>query len=190
MPYSRTVRTRNQLLALWKWCSSFRQLDWELNDYPIGITEQDSDPALSPPRFSQHRYRAYIVNWHLSGSGETPQQARADLEQNFETAKRTRRQEGKPPIRPGTNVPIEFAAQDEVSMNPALADDFIQRILSLDWAWISDESTLWDFHIEQTNDLFYAKIRDVYGVDVSDVESGRLWTIFKRIEESRASERK
>ncbi|HTJ29438.1 MAG TPA: hypothetical protein VL346_03010 [Acidobacteriaceae bacterium] len=48
-------------------------------------------------------------------------------------------------------------------------------------AWISDESSLWDFHTEQTNDLLIAKIRDVYGVDVSDIESARLWEIIEHI---------
>ena len=56
----------------------------------------------------------------------------------------------------------------------------------MDWAWISDESSLWDFHGELTNDHLYAKIKEVYGVDVSDIESARLWMIFRRIEQSRA----
>jgi hypothetical protein len=191
MPYSRLGRIRNYTLAAWKWCLSFRKLDWELNDYPIGTTEQDDpDPAFSAPRFSQHRYRAYIINWALMGSGDTPEQAKANLERTFETVRQSRRQEGKAPIRPGTNGPLEFASQEKVSTNTALSDDFIQRILGLEWAWISDESSLWDFHTEQTNDLLYAKIREVYDVDVSDIESARLWAIFERIEESRASRQK
>lgn len=40
------------------------------------------------------------------------------------------------------------------------------------------------------NDLLYAKIREVYGVDVSDIESARLWAIFERIEDSRDSRQK
>jgi hypothetical protein len=39
-----------------------------------------------------------------------------------------------------------------------------------------------------SNDLFYAKIQEIYGVDVSDVESAKLWTIFERIENSRAAD--
>src|ERR1700761_1703092 len=111
MPYSRTVRIRNRTLAAWKWCLSFRKRDWELSDYPIGNTEQDPDPVFSAPRFSQHRYRAYIINWAVTGSGDTREQARANLERNFETIKQNRRQEGKEPIRPGTNGPLEFASQ-------------------------------------------------------------------------------
>ncbi len=150
------VRIRNHTLAAWKWCLSFRKLDWELNDYPIGITEQDEpDPAFNAPRFTRHRYRAYIINWAVTGSGDSPEQARANLEQTFENVTQNRRQEGKAPIRPGVNGPLEFASQEKVSTNTALSDDFIQRIFGLEWAWISDESSLWDFHTEQTNDLLY-----------------------------------
>ncbi|MGA9586626.1 MAG: hypothetical protein WBQ95_14935 [Terracidiphilus sp.] len=49
------------------------------------------------------------------------------------------------------------------------------------WAWISDESSLWDFHIDETNERMWAKILEVYGVDVSDIESARLSEIFNRI---------
>ncbi len=124
-------------------------------------------------------YRAYIINWTVIGLGDTPEEAKANLAQNFTTIKA----EGQQLTRPGRTRPIVFASQEKVSMNEALSADFIQQIVGLDWAWISDESSLWDFHTEHTNDLLYAKILEVYGVDVSDVESGRLWVIFERIEQ-------
>ena len=186
MSNSRSVRFRNEMLAAWKWCLSFRKSDWRLNDYPIATREQEPNPAYSAPRFTQHHYRAYIIRWPvISGSGDTPQQARANLEQMFEKVIRNQLQEGRTANRPGTKVRIEFASQEKVSSDPALSDDFIQRVLGLEGAWISDESSLWDFHSEQTNDHLYAKIREVYGVDVSDIESASLWAIFESIEESR-----
>jgi len=72
-------------------------------------------------------------------------------------------------------------------MNETLSEDFIRKVLDLDWAWISDESSLWDFHMEQDNQALYAKIWEIYGVDVSDIQSARLWEILDRIEKSRAS---
>ena len=51
----------------------------------------------------------------------------------------------------------------------------------MEWAWISDESRLWDFHSEETNDALYAKIEEVYGVNVSDIESAKLSEILERI---------
>jgi hypothetical protein len=169
------------MLLAWKWCLSFRKRDWELNDYPIGITEQDSQPALDAPRFIKHRYRAYIINWTVVGSGETPEQARKNLEQNFETIRQDWLREGRKLVRPGKNSPPEFASQEKVAAYEAIGDDFIRRVLGMEWAWISDESSLWDFHTEPTNDLLWAKIREIYGVDVSDLESAKLWAIFERI---------
>ncbi len=68
-----------------------------------------------------------------------------------------------------------------VSSDDAFSEEFIQKVLDLEWAWISDGSSLWDFHTEETNDLLYVRIREVYGVDVSDIKSGKLWEIFERI---------
>ena len=186
MSASRSTRSHHELLAAWKWCLSFRKSDWKLRDYPIATREQEPDPAYSAPRFTQHRYRAYIIRWPvISGSGDTPQQARAELEQMFERVKQNRAEEGKMAVRPGKKVRLEFASQEKVSSDPALSDDFIERVLGLEGAWISDESSLWDFHTEETNDHLFAKIREIYGVDVSDIESSKLWAIFERVEESR-----
>jgi hypothetical protein len=70
----------NHMLAAWKWLLSFRRQEWALSDYPIRITAQESDPTLSVPRFIQHLYRAYIVNWAVTGLGDTPEQAMTNLE--------------------------------------------------------------------------------------------------------------
>jgi hypothetical protein len=90
-------------------------------------------------------------------------------------------EEGKRLPRPGTRVPLEYSSQDRVNLRSDLAQDFIRRVLELEWAWISDESSLWDFHTELTNDQLNAKIMEVYGIDVSDIESGNLSEIFERI---------
>jgi hypothetical protein len=177
MPYSRAVILRNRFLAAYKWLLSFRKSEWGLSDYPVGIAVQKLEPALTSPRFKLQPYRAYIINWTVIGLGDTPEEAKANLAQNFENIKA----EGQELTRPGKTRPIVFASQEEVSKDEALSQDFIQRILGMEWAWLSDESSLWDFHSEQTNDLFYEKISDIYGVDVSDIQSARLWEIFERI---------
>jgi len=84
-------------------------------------------------------------------------------------------------IRPGVNAAIELAAQELVFVNRELSEDFTRRVLNLDWAWISDESSLWDFHTDETNEQMLEKVLEVYGVDVSDIESARLSEIFNRI---------
>jgi len=75
----------------------------------------------------------------------------------------------------------DFAKSDRVARHSELAKDFFRRVFEVDWAWISDESSLWDFHGDDTNDRFVEKIRGVYGIDVSDISSGNLADIFERI---------
>jgi hypothetical protein len=113
----------------------------------------------------------------MSGSGNTRVEALEEVRKNFDRFKATKR---KLP-RPGTKVPIEFAARDRVGQHPELAKDFVQRVLELDWAWISDESSLWDFHGDETNERLLDRIRSIYKVDVSDISSGNLADIFDRI---------
>jgi hypothetical protein len=178
------MSANEKLFAAWKFCLSFTKQDWELGDYPVVIREQklerDSERSLS--RGVQQRYLARIVNWWvMTGGGDTPDQAMAELVDGFGRMKDTRLRDGKVMPRPGTKVPIEFAPSDRVHAHPELTDDFIQRVLGLDWAFVSDESSLWDFHTDDTNDVLNAKIREVYGVDVSDVESGNLAEILQRI---------
>ena len=188
MPFSRATRMMNATLAYWKWLLSFKKSEWKVEDYPIRVTKQEPDAAFTAPRFSQHLYRAYIVNAAITGLGETPVEAIAGLRQNFQSVAHRRKEEALPAVRPGANWPVEFASQAKISADEGLSEEFIQNILGLEWAWISDESSLWDFHTEQTNDLLVAKIREVYGVDVSDIESARLWEILKRIRHSSAVE--
>ena len=83
--------------------------------------------------------------------------------------------------RPGDKVPIQFASQERIKRHEELAEEFVQKVLGLERAWISDESSLWEFHAEETNDRLFAKIEEIYGIDVSDIESARLCEIFDRI---------
>ena len=175
------VRLRDDIRRFWKWCRSFAKTDWELQDYPISIKRQKLDLIL-PARFTQHRYWARVLGWHIDAGGASKAEALNALGEQFAKRKSDWLKEGKPLPRPGVHVPIEFAPQERVGAHAKLAEDFIHRILGLEEAWITDGSSLWDFHFEETNEALLAKIREVYGVDVSDIESGRLWEIFDRIE--------
>jgi hypothetical protein len=180
---NRRVRIANQILAAWKWCLSFRKRDWDLSDYPIIFRTQEPDPT-SPyhsPRFKLHRHIATVVNWNLSGNGDSHEEALQCLRNNFSEAKAKKMANGEPLPRPGTHVPIGFLSQERINANRELADDFTHRVLDHPEAWISDGSSLWDFHTEDTNDAYYARIMAVYGVDVSDIESANLAEILERI---------
>jgi CheY-like chemotaxis protein len=75
------VRTKNQLLAGWKFCLSIRKHDWELNDYPVAIREQAPAPSLADSRFKQRRYVASVVNWTgMDSTGDTEADALQALE--------------------------------------------------------------------------------------------------------------
>lgn len=75
----------------------------------------------------------------------------------------------------------------EIDKFESIAPDFFERILDMDRedCLITDESSLWDFHTERSNEPFYSRILEVYGIDVSDVEKGNLARIFQRIIEAK-----
>jgi predicted RNase H-like HicB family nuclease len=183
------IRLRNFLLACWKWALSFRAREWKLADYPIYIRKQlpnPDSPFDNSPRFKFHNYVARVVNWPtMDGFGDSREEALIDLRATFLARKANLAEEGKPLPRPGTNVSIQFASQERVNEHPDLTKDFIHRVLDLPWAFISDESSLWDFHNEESNDALVAKIREVYSVDVSDIEPGNIYQILDRIAQTR-----
>jgi len=182
-----TARIANQFRALWKWVLSYRKRDWEISDYPVFFRVQEPDPesVYDSARFKLHRHVARIVNWEITRFGDTREEALQDLSSTFEAIKTKRIEAGRPLPRPGTRVPIELASQHRINAQAELAEDFTQRVLDLDSAWISDESSLWDFHADENNDSSYAKIKEIYGVDVSGIQSGNLAEILERIAAAR-----
>lgn len=178
---------RLRSLVIRKWLLSFLKREWTLRDYPVRIKAQEFDPTLEGSRYTQSPYWAIIVNWGLTAGGEDKNDAIRNLEVALATVSEKRRREGRHMPRPGTSVPVEFASQDEVLRHPELMDDFVVRVLELEWALISDESSLWDFHSAKDNSHYIAKIQEVYGVDVSDIESAKLYLILDRIAESQAA---
>jgi hypothetical protein len=124
------------------------------------------------------------LNSSIIGSGDTPWAAREKLKESFGMARNRRLEDGKPLVRPGRSWPLDFAPQEHVTNHEVLSADFIHRVLDLDWAWISDESSLGDFHEDSDNSRLNARIMEIYGVDVSNIQSGRLADIFDRIAQS------
>ena len=80
---------------------------------------------------------------------------------------------------------IEFAPTTGVDMFLKISDEFMKKIFDLAPGeyLISDESNLHDFIGVNEWDLtdILKKIRDVYDLDISEIESGNLLKIFKRI---------
>jgi hypothetical protein len=113
----------------------------------------------------------------MSGAGDSREAALADAKQKFAA----RLTSGEKMWRPGTGPKLEFASNEAASRYPELRDDFVHNVLGLEWAWISDESSLWDFHSDEDNSDIYQKIGEIYGVDVSHIAGANLAQIFAEI---------
>ncbi len=180
------IRAANQLCAFWKWCLSFRKSTWELDDYPVVYRRQNPIPFESGSRFQSHLYIASIVNWTaMDATGDTRLDARVELLLRFENEKIKEVKTVKRLPRPGTRVPLKFASLMRVNAHTEFADDFVKRILGLEWCVLTDESSLWHFHFGESNDELFARIKEIYGVDVSYIESGNIAEILERIAAAR-----
>ena len=165
-----------------KYLLSFTKDDWTVNDYPICFRHfKASEENPSPGRLQLIPWSAQIINWwQMDGHGDTKEAALADLAAKFQV----RKDKGEPLPRPGTGLPLEFAPTEKVSLHWAIAEDFFRRILEMNYeeCWISDESSLWDFHGEESNEHLHQKVWESYRVNISDIEDGNLVRIFERIE--------
>jgi len=166
-----------QARASWARLTSYFKRNWTLEDYPVRFGFHPTSGAARGTRLKPTPYSASIVNWPgLLGVGGSKSEALADLGKTFDQYKLKNRLP-----RPGAKVPVEFSATTRVDAHPELAKSFVKRVLGLDWADISDKATLGDFHDKGNNAALVEKIRDIYGVDVSDIASGNLADIFDRI---------
>ncbi len=77
------------------------------------------------------------------------------------------------------------ASQKEINEYSFFAKEFFNQIIpECEEYFISDESSIWDFVFDETLDVYYQKIKELYGVDVSDT-NGNFLGIFKKIETTR-----
>jgi len=85
-----------------------------VDDYPIDTRfHSDSEPSR-PSRLKPIPWTATIINWPgMSGGGNTRLEALEDLRKSFDRFRATK----KALPRPGTKVPIEFAAHERVGQH-------------------------------------------------------------------------
>jgi len=172
------VKMSRKVRARLAWATSFLKRRWDFDDYPLDFVDQgECDPNL-PERLQHTRWRADLINWFaVSGVGETTEAALADAKQKFAALKAS----GERMWRPGTGPGVVFPENQAIDRLPELRDHFIRKVLGLDWAWVTDASSLWDFHTRANNDEMHLKIGEVYGVDVSDIEGANLLAILERV---------
>ena len=169
---------------LWKRVLSYRKREWNFEDYPIVVRRQILDGV---PDGANHesRYWARVLGWLIDETAPTKSEALTKLRDRYAQRKQLRIEEGESIPRPGTRVPIKFASQKRVNADNELATDFIHRVLRLEWAFISDGSSLWDFTTEDSIKEFQNRIFLIYGVPVYDIEDGNLGKVLERIREGR-----
>lgn len=97
-----------------------------------------------------------------------------------------------PKIIPGgpfKGMKFECAPTSGVDMFQTIAEDFMKRVLNLDFeeCLITDESSVFDF-VDFTEAELRARILDAYNLDISEIESGNLLQIFRRIHEREPQE--
>lgn len=172
-----------QAQAVWTLVASVFKRDWTIDDYPVRVWRLPPTEPSHKSRLQPLQWAARVFNWPgISGNANSRQEALEELRKNFDHFKAT-----KPSLpRPGTKVPVEFAASERVGKHSELAKDFVKRVFDVEWAWISDESSLSDFHDDATDERLTQKVHHIYGVDVSDISSGNLADIFDRITEHTA----
>ena len=167
----------DKLKALYKYASSFYKGTWDLEDYPVRLKQQGRDDPKIP------MWSAQVINWWvLSGLGSTKKEAYESLRESLNAAKESR--DCLP--RPGTKVPIEFESGDEIDKYWAVASRLIDEVLghNPEDVFVSDGSSLWDFTGEDSLKEYYDKIHQVFGVDVSHIESGNLVEISRFVSEN------
>jgi len=186
LPKHLTRRLVDGARMAWKRLLSYRKQQWAFEDYPIVVRRQSFDGV---PDHAEHqsRYWARVLGWLIDETAPTKSEALTRLRDRYEMRKQLRVEEGKPIPRPGAKVPIQFASRTRIDAHGELADDFIHRVLELEWALITDESSLWDFTDDGSIKGFQDRISLLYGVAVYDIESGNLATILDRIAAERGA---
>ncbi|MGA7886621.1 MAG: hypothetical protein WCA44_12830 [Acidobacteriaceae bacterium] len=179
----RAAEVRRRFRMKWKYWLSFLRKDWQLSDYPVRVRPFATQPDPPGSRWHTPRYEAMIEGWHLFGLGDTKEEARSQLAAAFARAK------AGPSLipRPGVLVPFDFASTERIDAHGALVDDFLDRVFGIKAAWVSDLSGIWEFCIGEPEQIYLDKIREIYGVDCSDLAHAPLVDILDRIAARRNS---
>jgi hypothetical protein len=149
-----------------------------MRDYPLRWREFDNSQYKGPDRLRPVDFSLQILGWAvMQGHGATREEAASNLEESLTRYAAA----GNQLPRPGTYKPIELASTENINQFAEIENDFIRNIVDLKWAFLGDESSLWDFAEGDSLDELYRKIEERYGVDVSDVEGGNMAKIFERI---------
>jgi hypothetical protein len=170
---------RERLLIVRKWLLSFTKRLWRVGDYPLRVAKNGEMPA---PGIA---FRAQILNWPGPiGLGPTRKEAYDNLAQDLEEIRKHREQMP----RPGVRVPVQFASTDRVNADEELLNEFVERVLGFarsDPVFISDLSSLGEFGDEARVAELVRRVRDVFGVEVTETRDGDIADVLEQIRKRR-----
>ena len=173
-------RLSDGIRMAWKRALSYRKDQWTFDDYPTVVRKQSFD-GVPDDMDHESRYWARILGWRIDETAPTKTEALTKLRKLYEIRRQLRIENGESIPRPSAKVPIQFASRERIKAHEELAGDFIHRVLQLEWALITDESSLWDFTDGQSIKESQDRIFLIYGVAVYDVEGGNMAAIIQRI---------
>ncbi len=167
----------NSFTSLWKRITSFSKTDWELDDYPLSYTQQKDLDAIY--RGDAKPWMVQIINWYgIIGLGDTKEEAYQMLRKYFNEYKLNNQLP-----RPGSSPPLQFADTAEIDKLEDIAVDFFEKILEMNYyeCFISDESSLFDFNLNETETL--NKINFTYQLELTELGDGNFVQLLKLIKE-------
>ena len=170
-----------------KFVLSFFKAEWVLSDYPVRLQNHRAHiPAEETlvsdfPAELDHllQWSCEIPGWDgMSAFGNTPEEAEANLVCKFNNY----RMSSKPLPRPGRKLRRKPTDRSDLEVYEIIAVDFFGNILETNFynCVLSDQASLYDFLPGEDYDK---RINNRYGIDISDIRSGNLLKIFRRIHE-------
>lgn len=143
----------------------------QLEEYTLKVTHRED----------WNVWEAQLLEFYaLIATGETEAEARAELQRLYNERLIYHMAIGKPLPIPGEAAEEMFSSTNRIDAQAALARDFFNRVLHLDYdnIFLNDATTL-----EEFGDLSAIRNRafSVYGVDVGLEAERPLWTILELI---------
>jgi len=184
VPSHLTRRVSNGVRMAWKRALSYRKCEWTFEDYP-GVVRKQSFDGVPDDMDHESRYWARILGWLVDETAPTRTEALTKLRSRYEMRRQLRIEKGESIPRPGAKVAVQFASRGRINAHEDLANDLVHRVLQLDWALITDESSLWDFASGRSIKELQNRILLIYQEAVYDIENGNLAVILERIADSR-----
>jgi hypothetical protein len=143
----------------------------KLEEYTLRIVHRDD----------WNVFEAELLEFYaLKATGETEAEARAELERLYRERVAYLEAVGKPLPVPGEAPEELFSSTARVDAQAAVARDFFQRVLHLDYdeVFLNDATTLEEFGQFET---IREQTRAVYDVDIGDERERPLWRILQQI---------